>query len=74
MDARDGAGSARRRRERRLRSWWRHEQLSVRTTAAAVLRHSRDVGPRTRTEVAAETETEFFQISEEDSVGETVCT
>ena len=32
-----GSGSARRGRERRLRSWWRHEQRSVAAALAAVL-------------------------------------
>ena len=75
----DGAGSAKRRRERRLRMWWRHEQQSVRAAVAAALHHSRDVGPRTTHDAlrgqkpaAVETETEFFQMSEGDSVGETV--
>ena len=40
-----GAGSARRRRERRQRSWLRHEQLSVKMALSAALRHSRGVGP-----------------------------
>ena len=43
----DGTSAARRKRERRLRSWWRHEQQSVRAAVAAALHHSRDVGPRT---------------------------
>ena len=75
----DGAGSAKRRRERRLRSWWRHEQQSVRAAVAAALHHSRDVRPRTTHDAlrgqkpaAAGTETEFFQMSEGDSAGETV--
>ena len=37
---RDGATSARRRRERGLRSWWRHECQSVRTTLTAATHHS----------------------------------
>ena len=38
----DGAGtsSARRRRERRLRSWWRHERMSVAAALAEALHHS----------------------------------
>ena len=44
MAARDGAdggtGSARRRRERRLRSWLRHEQQSIAAVLAAVTHHS----------------------------------
>ena len=40
----DGAttGVARRRRERRLRMHWRHEQLSLQMALAAALHHSRD--------------------------------
>ena len=49
MAARDGAdggtGSARRRRERRLRSWLRHEQQSIAAVLASVTHHSfRKVG------------------------------
>ena len=35
-----GATSARRRRERRLRSWWRHEALSVAAALATARHHS----------------------------------
>ena len=43
----DGAGpSAWRRRQRRLRSWLRHERQTVAMELAAALHHSRDVGPR----------------------------
>ena len=35
-----GAGSARRRRERRLRSWWRHERMSIACALAEALHHS----------------------------------
>ena len=38
-------GSARRRRERRLRSWWRHERMTVAAELAVALHHSRGVGP-----------------------------
>ena len=37
---RDGASAARRRRERRLRSWWRHECQSVRMALTAATHHS----------------------------------
>ena len=42
-------GSARRRRERRLRSWLRHERMTVRMELAAALHHSafRCAGPET---------------------------
>ena len=36
--------AAKRRRERRLRSWWRHEAQSVKAAVATVLHHSCDVG------------------------------
>ena len=39
---RDGATSARPRREWRLRSWWRHEQQSVRMALSAPIHHSFD--------------------------------
>ena len=39
------AGAAKRRRERRLRSWWRHERMTVAAELAVALHHSRDVGP-----------------------------
>ena len=40
-----GVGSARRRRERRLRSWWRHERTTVAAEFVVALHHNRDVGP-----------------------------
>ena len=40
-----GSGAAKRRRDRRLRMHWRHEQLTLQTALAAALPHSRDVGP-----------------------------
>ena len=45
MAERDSA--AKRRRDRRLRMHWRHEQLTLRMALAAALHHSRDVGPVT---------------------------
>ena len=36
----DGAGAAKRRRERRLRSWWRHERMSIACALAEALHHS----------------------------------
>ena len=48
----DRAGAAKRRRERRLRSWLRHERMTVAAELSAALHHSRDggreqyVGPR----------------------------
>ena len=32
--------SARRRRERRLRAWWRHEQFAIRCAVASATHHS----------------------------------
>ena len=45
----DSGSAAKRRRERRLRSAWRHEQLSVAMAVAAALHHSaqRGAGPAT---------------------------
>ena len=40
-----GGGAAKRRRDRRLRMHWRHEQLTLQMALAAALHHSRDVGP-----------------------------
>ena len=39
-----GSGAAKRRRDRRLRMHWRHEQLTLQMALAAALHHSRDVG------------------------------
>ena len=36
----DGAGAAKRRRERRLSSWWRHERMSVAAALAEAHYHS----------------------------------
>ena len=41
------SGAAKRRRDRRLRMRWRHEQLPLQMALTAALRHSRDVGPVT---------------------------
>ena len=40
-------GAVKRRRDRRLRMHWRHEQLTLQMALAAALHHSRDVGPVT---------------------------
>ena len=42
--AHGSSGSARRRRERRLRSWLRHERMTVAAELSAALHHSRDGG------------------------------
>ena len=44
MSGERDAGSARRRRERRLRSWLRHERMTVAAELSAALHHSRDAG------------------------------
>ena len=57
----DGASAARRRRERRLRSWWRHGCLSVRMALTTAAHHSaekvaadvKDAGLRAQTMVSA---------------------
>ena len=57
----DGASAARRRRERRLRSWWRHECQSVRMALTTAVHHSsekvaadlKDAGLRAQTMVSA---------------------
>ena len=45
MDAERASGAAKRRRERRLRSWWRHERMTVAAELTVALHHSRGVGP-----------------------------
>ena len=45
MSDREGGSSAWRRRQRRLRSWWRHERMTVAAKLAVALHHSRGVGP-----------------------------
>ena len=50
-----GVGSARRRRERRLRAMLRHERQTVAMELAATLHHSRDVGPGTNDGLRAQT-------------------
>ena len=45
MAERDSA--AKRRRDRRLRMHWRHQQLTLQMALAAALHHSSDVGPVT---------------------------
>ena len=45
MDVDRATGAGKRRRERRLRSWWRHEAQSVQAAVVSAMHHSRDVGP-----------------------------
>ena len=67
-------GSARRRRERRLRSWWRHERMSIAAVLATVTHHSHSkVGtandaPRSQKKVTS-TEVgpaEYYELSSDD--------
>ena len=80
MGARDPRSSARRRRERRLRAQWRHEQQTVAMALAAATHHSAQRGQRTAsaeatydalrsqtTSVAGDTE--FFSLFEEELGG-----
>ena len=70
-----GSGSARRRRERRLRSFLRHERMTVRMELAAALHHSRDVGPgkndglRAQKTVNSREDAVFFELFDEDTTG-----
>ena len=47
MDVDRATGAAWRRRQRRLRSWWRHEQQTVAAVLATFQHHSAPRGPRT---------------------------
>ena len=72
MAERDSA--AKRRRDRRLRMHWRHEQLTLRLALAAALHHSRDVRPVTYNAPRSQTtsvagNTEFFSLYEEELGG-----
>ena len=70
-------GSAWRRRERRLRSWLRHERMTVRMELAAALHHSsfRGAGPethdapRSQKTVNSREEAVFFELFDEDTAG-----
>ena len=71
------AGSARRRRERQLRSWLRHERMTVRMELAAALHHSafKGAGPetndalRSQRTVNSREEAVFFELYDEDTAG-----
>ena len=52
--AHGSSGSPKRRRQRRLRSWLRHERQTVALELAAALHHSRDVGPGTHASLRAQ--------------------
>ena len=47
MSLHDDHGAAWRRRQRRLRSWWRHEQQTVAEVLATFQHHSAPRGPKT---------------------------
>ena len=70
-----GAGSARRRRERRLRSWLRLERMTVRMELAAARHHSAFKGagthdaPRSQKTVNSRQEAVFFELYDEDTTG-----
>ena len=76
MAERDG-GSARRRRERRLRSFLRHERMTVRMELAAALHHSsfRGAGPethdapRSQKTVNSREGAVYFELFDEDTAG-----
>ena len=74
MAARDVGTSARRRRERRLRAQWRHEQQSIAMALAAAQHHSapKSAGPVLhnvlRNQKTAREGTEFYAMSEDSDV------
>ena len=76
--ARDsGSSAARRRRERRLRSWLRHERMTVRMELAAALHHSsfRGAGsetydaPRSQRTANSREDSVYFDLFDEDTEG-----
>ena len=76
--ARDsGSSAARRRRERRLRSWLRHERMTVRMDLAAALHHSsfRGAGPvtydapRSQRTANSREDSVYFDLFDEDTEG-----
>ena len=68
------SGSARRRMERRLRSWLRHERMTVRMELTAALHHSAFKGagfethdaPRSQKTVNSKRDAELFSLFEEE--------
>ena len=71
------SGAAKRRRERRLRSWWRHERMSVEAALAEATHHSFPNGgwseaykaPRGPKTVSAQVEPELFELFDEEPGG-----
>ena len=67
-------GAPKRRRDRRLRMLWRHEQLTLQMALAAALHHRRDVGSVTYNALRSQKnnvawDTEFFSLSEDELSG-----
>ena len=70
-------GSAMRRRQRRLRSWLRHERMTVRMELAAALHHCAYKGAgletndalRSQTTVNSRKDAVFFELYDEDPAG-----
>ena len=65
---RNPGGAAERRRGRRLRMFWRHEQLSLQMMRAALEHHSRQVKATVGVQTVAVPE--FYAISEDSDVGD----
>ena len=71
------AGSARRRRERRLRSWWRHERMSIAAALVEATHHSAPRGgwpgthdaPRGQETTSVREDPELFTLFEEELGG-----
>ena len=65
------AGAARKRRERSMRSFWRHEQMAIQTALASALHHSADKTTRAQHDAARGQKnagTEYFELSDEEVV------
>ena len=77
MDADRATGSARRRRERRLRSWWRHERMSIVAALVEATYHSAPrsgwpgthVAPRGQETTSVREDPELFTLFEEELGG-----
>ena len=73
MDADRVTGSVRRRRERRLRSWWRHERMSIAAALVEATHHSAPrsgwpgthVAPRGQETTSVREDPELFTLFEE---------
>ena len=69
--------AAQRRKQRRLRSWWRHEQQSIAAVLATVTHHSFDKvgtanaalrGQKTGTSTRGPAAAEYFSLSDDEGV------